>query len=150
MKILCICHANICRSFMAQEFLKQLLPTTEVFSRGLYANPSYVVPQKVVAALAKHNIPFKKHISTQFSVPDLQTADLVFCMERGHEEHLLDRYSQYTDKIWLLTDFAYNKREDIEDPISFEGRTFEKLADKLYRICQTTAKRIEQDFNAQK
>ena len=150
MKLLCICHANICRSFMAQEFLKRLLPRTEVFSRGLYANPAYVVPQKVITALTKHDIPFTQHVSTQLTGADLEKADLIFCMEQAHEELLLDRYSQYTDKIWLLADFAYNRRENIEDPISFEGRTFEKVADKLYQTCQAAAKRIEQDFNTQK
>lgn len=135
---------------MAQEFLKRLLPQAEVFSRGLYANPAYIVPQKVITALAKHDIPFTKHTSTVLSAHDLQIADFIFCMEQAHEEILLDRYAQYTDKIWLLTDFVYNKRKDIEDPISFEGRTFEKSADKLYQICQAAAKRIEQDFNTQK
>lgn len=135
---------------MAQEFLKRLLPQTEVFSRGFYANPAYIVPQKVITALAKHSIPFNGHTSTLLTANDLQTADLIFCMEQAHEEMLLDRYAQYTDKIWLLSDFAYDKREDIEDPISFEGHTFEKAADKLYQICQAAAKRIEQDFSTQK
>ncbi len=135
---------------MAQEFFKRLLPKTYVFSRGLYANPSYVVPQKVITALAKHDISFNGHTSTPLSADDLQTADLIFCMEQKHEEFLLDRYAQYTDKIWLLTDFAYDKRKDIEDPVSFEGRMFEKTADQLYQTCQAAARRIEQDFSTQK
>ena len=150
MKLLCICHANICRSFMAQEFFKQFLPGTTVFSRGLYADPAYEVPAKVKDALAKHNIPFTQHTSTQLTVADLQTADLIFCMERAHEERLLDRYPQFTDKIWLLSDFALDKTEDMADPMSFEGRSFEKLAQRLYKLCQAAAKRIAQDFGAQK
>ena len=135
---------------MAQEFFKRLLPKTDVFSRGLYANPFYAVPQKVISALAKHDIPFHGHTSTRLTANDLQAANLIFCMEQAHEELLLDRYAQYTDKIWLLTDFAYDKRKDIEDPISLEGHTFEKVADKLYQTCQAAAKRIEQDFSTQK
>ena len=135
---------------MAQEFFKRLLPRADVFSRGLYANPSYVVPQKVIQALAKHQIAFTGHTSTLLAAADLQQADLIFCMEQAHEELLLDRYAQYTDKIWLLTDCAYNKTEDLEDPISLEGRSFEKAADKLYEACQAAAKRITQTFSAQK
>ena len=67
---------------MAQEFLKQLLPGEKVFSRGLYADPTYKVPTKVIEALAKHHIPFTGHISTALSCADLQTADLIFCMEQ--------------------------------------------------------------------
>lgn len=135
---------------MAQEFFKSLLPGVEVSSRGLYADPAYAVPTKVKDALAKHNIPFRNHTSTQLTVADLQSADLIFCMERAHEERLLDRYPQFTDKIWLLADFALDKTEDMLDPISFEGRSFAKLAQRLYELCQAAAKRIVQDFKAQK
>ncbi|MBO5911796.1 MAG: hypothetical protein J6Q05_06465 [Elusimicrobiaceae bacterium] len=144
MNILCICHANICRSFMAQEFLKQLLPGTTVFSRGLYADPTYEVPQKVKTALAAHNIPFTAHTSTQFSTQDLAQADLIFCMEQAHADYLLDRYAQYTDKIWLLTDFAFDTPQDLPDPIGLEGRAFAKQANRLYEACQAAAVRIKQ------
>jgi protein-tyrosine-phosphatase len=135
---------------MAQEFLKSLLPGVEVVSRGLYADPSYMVPAKVIDALAKHHISFIKHTSTQLTTADLQTADLIFCMERSHEERLLDRYPQFTDKIWLLADFALDKTENVADPIAFEGRSFDKLAQRLYELCQAAAKRITQDFKTQK
>ena len=109
MKILCICHANICRSLMAQEFFKKLLPGIEVFSRGLYADANYQVPGKVLEVLKTRQIPFQGHTSTQLTAADLAAADLIFCMEETHLERLLDRYPQYTDKIWLLTDFAFDK-----------------------------------------
>lgn len=144
MKILCICHANICRSFMAQEFLKQLLPGETVFSRGLYADPSYEVPQKVKDALAKHHIPFTAHTSTPLRAQDLQQADLIFCMEQAHADGLLDRYAQYTDKIWLLTDFAFDTPQDLPDPIGLEGRSFIKQAEHLYQACRAAAKHIKQ------
>lgn len=148
MKLLCICHANICRSFMAQEFLRKLLPGATVFSRGLYADPTYVVPQKVIQALATHQINFTGHTSTPLTVDDLAQADLIFCMEKSHEERLLDRYPQFTDKIWLLTDFATHTSEDIADPIVLEWRSFEKQAQRLYGLCQQAAHRINQDFKS--
>ncbi len=145
MNILCICHANICRSFMAQEFLKQLLPGATVFSRGLYADPSCEVPQKVKEALAKHQISFTTHTATPLTAKDLAQADLVFCMEQPHTDLLLDKYAQYTDKIWLLTDFAYDKPQDVPDPIGLEGRTFAKQAEQLYKLCQAAASRMNKE-----
>ncbi len=144
MKILCICHANICRSFMAQEFLRRLLPEHEVFSRGLYADASYEVPEKVKKALATKDIVFNGHTSTQLTAQDLAQADLIFCMEQAHAERLLDRYAQYTDKIWLLTDFAFDKPQELTDPIGLEGRGFEKQVRLLYEACQAAAQRIKQ------
>ena len=143
MRILCICHANICRSFMAQEFLKQLLPEETVFSRGLYADPSYEVPKKVKEVLAAHHIVFTGHTSCQLCTQDLQQADLIFCMETAHADLLLDRYAQYTDKIWLLTDFAFDAPQDLPDPIGLEGRAFHKQVQHLFKACQAAAKRIK-------
>ena len=147
MKILCICHANICRSFMAQEFLKQLLPGVNVFSRGLYADPTYNVPQKVVHALQMHNIKFEGHTATPLRATDLQESDLIFCMEKLHLDFLLDRYPQHTDKMWLLADFASGKEQDLVDPISFDGRVFDKFGKQLYQVCQDAAAHIQHDFS---
>ena len=144
MKILCICYANICRSFMAQEFLKQLLPQTTVFSRGLYADPTYEVPQKVKDVLAAHHIGFTAHTATPLTPQDLAQADLVFCMEQVHADLLLDKYAQYTDKIWLLTDFAFDTPQDLPDPIGLEGRSFIKQAEYLYKACRGAAEHIKQ------
>ena len=146
MKVLFICHANICRSFMAQEFLQQLLPGITVCSRGLYANPAYQVPQKVILALQQQNIPFTGHTSTALTAEDLQAADLIFCMEKAHETYLLDRYSQFTDKIWLLPEFASYTAQDLPDPIDLEGRAFAKQAKRLYQYCQAAAQRIKKDL----
>ncbi len=146
MKILCICHANICRSFMAQEFLKTLLPGVEVFSRGLYADPSYVVPAKVVKALAQHHRVFTGHTSTPLTVDDLAQADLIFCMEQAHVERLEDRYPQYSNKLWLLTDFAFDTVQELQDPIGLEGRAFEKQVARLHAACEAAAQRVKQEF----
>lgn len=133
---------------MAQEFFRQLLPGNQIFSRGLYADPAYVVPQKVIQALEKHHISFSGHTPAPLTKADLEKADLILCMEQNHEEYLLDHFAQYTNKIWLLTEFAYDKREEIEDPIGLEGRGFEKAAEKLFQACQQAATRIKQDFSS--
>ncbi len=144
MKILCICHANVCRSFMAQEFFKQLLPNVTVFSRGLYANPSYQVPLKVKQALATYHITDTRHTPQLLTPQDMYEADLIFCMEKKHEDLLLDRFAQYTDKIWLLTEFSGEKPTDVPDPIGLEGRRFAKQAKHLYQLVQACARRITQ------
>ena len=76
----------------------------------------------------------------------LSKSDLIFCMEQAHAEGLLDRYAQYTDKIWLLTDFAFDKPQDLQDPISLEGRAFAKQAALLYEACKAAAQRLTHDF----
>ena len=143
MKILCICHANICRSFMAQELLKQQLPQAEVFSRGLYTDPELTVPEKVLKFLAKNNLTPAPHRPAQLTEADLQRADFIFCMEPEHFDKLADRYAQYMDKMWLLNDFAFEKETAMEDPIGLEGGAFEKQATLLQKAVSAVAKRIQ-------
>ena len=143
MKILFICHANICRSFIAQELMKKLLPRAEVFSRGLYVDPELSVPQKVLDFLADQKIMPAPHRPVQLTEQDLQQADLIFCMEPQHMDKLADRYAQYTDKLWLLNDFAFGKETPVEDPISLSGSAFQKQAQLLQKAVAACALRLQ-------
>ena len=106
---------------------------------------TYEVPQKVKDALTRHQISFTTHTATPLTAQDLAQADLIFCMEQPHTDTLLDRYAQYTDKIWLLSDFACDKPQDVPDPIGLEGRAFAKQAEQLYKLCQAAASRINKE-----
>lgn len=127
---------------MAQELLKKYLPQAVVFSRGLYADPSYTVPDKVKNFLALQGIAMPPHTATFLSREDMAAADYVFCMERTQRDGLLDRYAEFTDKIWLLNEFAFNQQTDTPDPIGLSGRSFDKNAAELARAVQTVAQRL--------
>ncbi len=143
MRILFVCHANVCRSFMAQELMKKLLPQADVFSRGMYVDPEISVPEKVFKFLAKNKIVPAPHKPTQLSEADLKMADFVFCMEPAHLDILSDRYAPYLDKMWLLNDFAFGQETAVEDPIGLSGSTFEKQAQLLQKAVVACAKRLE-------
>ena len=143
MNILFICHANICRSFMAEELLRPMMPQGTVFSRGLYADASYRVPAKVTDFLQKNGIIFSPHTSTQLTKEDLEKADIIFFMEQAHLDKISDRYAQYLDKMWLLNDYAFGKEEDLEDPISLSGRAFEKSAERLKKAVLAAAEKLK-------
>ena len=143
MKILFICHANMCRSVMAEYLLKKYLPSAEVFSRGIYAETEQTVPQSVVLFLAEQGIDWAGYKPRQLGEQDLAAADWVFCMEPGQVEKLTDRYAQYTDKIWLLNEFALDKETAVEDPVNLKGRAFTKVAKRLQEAVWACAKRLE-------
>ena len=135
---------------MAQEICKKLLPQADVFSRGIYANPSYEIPGKVTDFLSSQNITPSAHHSTQLTEKDLSNADLIFCMEQAHFNRLADRYAQYSSKLWLLNDFAFDKETDLEDPISLSGRAFIKQAVKLQKAVEAAAAKIKQEYGENK
>ncbi len=135
-KILFICLANVCRSYMAQEILKNLSEKNnrtdiEAFSRGTFVDPELKVPKKINNFLLKNGITPASHIPTQYSRKDLETSDLILVMERYQYEEITDRYSEFTDKIYLLNEYISNDKKDVPDPIGLEGAAFEKVASVL-------------------
>ncbi len=142
MKILFICHANVCRSFMAQRWLQKQLPQAEVFSRGLYADPALPVPEKIWHFLAERGLPRTSHTPQMLMKTDLERADIILLMEQRHLDVLADRYAQYSDKMWLLRDFAFAEEKDIPDPIALSGRAFEKNAGLLLEAVSAVAHKL--------
>ena len=145
MKILFICHANMCRSVMAECLLKKYLPQAEVFSRGVYAETEQSAPQSVVSFLEEQGIKLENQRPRQLTTQDLESADWVFCMEPEQAEKLTDRYAQYTDKIWLLNEFAFGEETPVEDPVNLKGRAFEKVAKKLQKAVLACAERLKEE-----
>ncbi|MCR4662404.1 MAG: hypothetical protein K5622_00770 [Endomicrobiaceae bacterium] len=148
MKICFICHANVCRSFMSQEILKDLLKKhnrldIEVISRGTYALPHIVIPSKIKNFLLKNNIDFdKNHVPTQYSKQDLNSCDLIFVMTQEQYDEITDRYAEFSDKIYILNEFVSNKTRDIDDPISLEGKPFEKAADNIKNLIYSLYQKL--------
>ena len=136
MKILFICLANVCRSYMAQEILKNLSKKDnkidiEVFSRGTFVDPEIRVPKKINDFLLKNNIDPSPHVPTQYSKKDLEISDLILVMEQYQYDDIIDRYSEFTDKIYLLNEYISENRKNVPDPIGLNGTAFEKAASSL-------------------
>ena len=147
MKICFICHANVCRSFISQEILKDLLKKNnrtdiEVISRGTYVLPHITVPQKIKDFLLKNNIDFNGHMPTQYGKQDLLSSDLIFVMTQDQYDEITDRYAEFSDKIYLLGDFVSNKTRDIDDPISLVGKPFEKAADNIKNLIYSLYQKL--------
>lgn len=127
---------------MAQELFKSLCPRIDVFSRGLYVDASIRVPNTVRDFLSREGIAAVQHVPVQLSETDMQQADLVLFMENKHLEQVVDRFAQYTDKCYLLLDFAYGKEQEIADPIGLRGWAFDKQADLLRRAVAACAQKL--------
>ena len=147
MKICFVCHANVCRSFMSQELLKQIVKQKgkndiEVFSRGTLVFSNLRVPDKIKNFLKKNGIEYTSHTPTLISKQDLEDANMIFVMTMDQFEELTDKYSQFSDKIFLLMDYCYEKQQDIDDPIGKEGFSFNRAANKLKQAIEILADKV--------
>lgn len=122
-KILFICHGNICRSTMAEYVMKDLvnqLNLTEEFyidsaatSREEIGNPvHYGTRQK----LKEQGIPCGNHLARQVMKKEYEEYDYILGMDSWNMKNIKKIFKNDPDKkIHKLLDFSQNSR-DIADP----------------------------------
>lgn len=141
MKILFVCHGNICRSPMAEFVMKDLLRKAgltddiEVASAAVSAeeigNPVYPPAQR---KMAEHGIRCDGKTARQLRAADYQAYDLLIAMDR-HNLQGMRRIlgDDPAHKVHLLLDFT-DKPRDVADP--WYTRDFEQTWQDVSAGCR--------------
>ena len=130
-KVLFICHGNICRSPMAEVIMKHYVKEagldacfhieSAATSREEIGNPIYPPAKRVLAA---HGMGDKNKRARQMTLNDYREFDYIIPMERYNIRNMQRIIRSDTDgKVHLLMSFA-GRDEDIADPWysgDFEG-----------------------------
>ena len=95
MKILFVCHGNICRSVMAEMVMRHLLSQQNLekdweidscaTSCEEIGNDIYPPAKR---CLTQHGIPFTRHYARQITAADYDHFDLILCMEEYNIRNL--------------------------------------------------------------
>ena len=116
-KILFVCHGNICRSPMAEFVLKDMVKKAGVadrfyiesvaVSREEIGNPVYPPARR---ELAKHGITCEGHAARQVTMADYHHFDRIYYMDASNARWLSRMLPKDPDKIHPLLD------RDVADP----------------------------------
>ena len=123
-KVLFVCHGNICRSPMAEYVMKDLVRkaglesqfqiTSAATSREEIGNPIYPPARR---KLAEHGISCDGHAARQLTNRDYEDYDLLIGMDRAN---LRDMYricgGDFADKMHLLLDYTDRPGQEVADP----------------------------------
>ena len=123
-KILFVCHGNICRSPMAEYVMKDLVRkagaesayeiASAATSREEIGNPVYPPARN---KLAEHGITCKGHAARQVTAGDYRKYDLLIGMDRANLRNLERICGGDPDgKIHLLLDYGGRNGEEVADP----------------------------------
>ncbi len=143
-KILFICHGNICRSPMAEFILKDMVEkqgradefyiesaatSTEEIWHGV-GNPVYPPARDI---LEKHGISCEGKRARQVKYEDYDKFDLLIAMDSNNIRNLRKLIPEDTKgKVHLMMEYAGQKR-DVADP--WYTGNFQKTWDDIYLAC---------------
>ncbi|MCR4874700.1 MAG: low molecular weight phosphotyrosine protein phosphatase [Clostridia bacterium] len=141
-KVVFVCHGNICRSPMAEYVFKDI-----VEKRGV--KDSFYIESRATSTeeignriypyardeLIKHNIKgYESHRATQFTISDYKAFDYILVMDDNNLYNLKRIIGIDVDnKVYRLLDFTTNKGE-IEDP--WYTGNFDKVFNQIDNGCK--------------
>jgi len=122
-KILFICHGNICRSPMAEYILKDMVKRqgretdfdiqSAATSREEIACDIYPPAKRILQA---HGIEFSHHEARQVTEYSMENSDIVIIMDDNNARNLNRMFGdKYQSKVYKLMSFAGENR-DVSDP----------------------------------
>jgi protein-tyrosine-phosphatase len=138
-KILFVCSANICRSFMAERIFrgkseKSGRSDISVSSASLLDMKGAPADPKAVDLLVEKGFDGHGHKSRLLTKEMSAETDIILVMEQQHREMIIEKHPDAAEKIFLLKPFTTgcarpdsNNMNDINDPYKQSGYH--------YRLC---------------
>jgi protein-tyrosine phosphatase len=146
--ILFVCSGNTCRSPMAAGLAERMLAEREgcrvadlpdrfiqVLSAGTLGLEGVRATEEAVAAAAGLNCDIRGHLSRKLTSELIHSADMVFCMSRGHVAEVVKMAPSAAGKVHLL-----DPGSDISDPIGGDAQTYAQVAGRIAECLRVRMK----------
>ena len=147
-KVLFICHGNICRSTMAESVMTHLVKQANL-SRQFYINSAAPSREEIgntphygtVAKLREKGIPLVPHRAVQMTKQDYEEYDYLIGMDSANIRNMIRIAGGDPDrKIYKLLSFA-NSGRDIADP--WYTGNFDETYDDILEGCRAFLQKVQ-------
>ncbi len=145
--ILFVCLGNLCRSPMAECFLRERLKREgreaeyQVRSAGTWASNGQPASAYAIQTMLERGIDISGHRSHSLTKKDVEEADLILVMEARHREAIGREFPESRGKLYLLSEMV-GRRHDIADPYGGPLVGYRRCARELERLIERGYSRI--------
>ena len=142
-RILFVCGGNTGRSPMAESLANDYFNFSaagyEAFSRGVYVNPSEIMPEKNAVTVMHQwsqlsNI--DAHRAQSVTASDIDSANIVLTMTATQKEKLLSLDPHAAKKIFLLCQCADGSTQDVSDMYGHNLAFYQQISKQIAHYLQ--------------
>lgn len=124
--VMMVCVGNICRSPIAEVYLKHCHPELNVYSSGLGALVGKPADINSMSLMDVKDIDLSNHSAQQISSDLVSKADLILTMEKVHINAIQEHYPVSLGKVYLIG--KWHDDQEIPDPYRKSMKDFEVSA----------------------
>jgi glycine hydroxymethyltransferase len=148
-KILVVCTGNMCRSPMAEGFLKKELSREdgyEIISAGISAISGMAPTAEAVQAMREENIDISLYQSKPLSNELVKQADIILVMSGMHKDFIIKTMPDSESKVFLLNGFSglCEELSSIPDPVGQPLEVYRKVRDQIKMASKAVLNKIKQ------
>jgi protein-tyrosine-phosphatase len=143
-KILFVCNTNVFRSPVAEKLFKQIfgknfiVHSAGISKKYLGKRVVNVASENMLKIMKKYTINVLDHKISSINESNISNADLILVMDNKNKEQLIEKFPQFSNKIFLLKEFAgYERNLNIPDAVGTS------LHDKVYKEIKSSIEKIE-------
>lgn len=146
--LLVVCTANVCRSPVVDALLKDRVVKAgyrdwTVSSAGTWAletRPASRFSRELL--LEWEALDISDHRAKMVDQDQMDAADLILCMEKGHAEALKIEFRSAAERIFLLSEMATGHKFNIADPYGTPKHNYEHMVREVRQLVEEGLPRI--------
>ncbi|WP_180131019.1 low molecular weight protein-tyrosine-phosphatase [Acinetobacter sp. YH12072] len=135
--ILVVCIGNICRSPMAEYFLKQEYPHLNIESAGISGLIGHAADEKASLCMERFGIDMSSHVAKKLNAELIKKADLILVMTQNQQKHIEQTWPFTKGKTFRL---GHWQSKNIADPYQHDQTVFDETC-RLIQDCITDWKK---------